>query len=111
MNTKIALSLTLIGLLAADLAFAIPEFGEEAPQSSVDICVAEVANTADYTGASKVLHNVASKPRSVSGYKVSIRTIVYGEDDGTIIREYASNCAINRLEQVHNFRIRQKEVE
>ena len=111
MNTKIALSLTLVGLLATDIALAVPSFDEEAPQSSVEICVAEVANTADYTGAGKVLHSVASKPRSVSGYKVSIRTIVYGEDDGTIIREYASNCAINRLEQVHNFRIRQKAID
>ena len=108
MNRKTALSLILVGLFAADFAFAASPYDEEAPQSSVDICVAEVANNADYSGANNVLHSVVSKPRSISGYKVSIRTIVYGDDDGTVIREYASNCAINKLEQIHTFRIRQK---
>ena len=108
MNRKIALSLTLIGLFAADLAFAMPAFDVEAPQSSVDVCVAEVANNADYSDANSVLHEVASKPRSVSGYTVSIRTIVYGEDDESVVREYASHCAINRLDQIRSFRIRQK---
>jgi hypothetical protein len=108
MNRKTALSLVLMTLFAADLAFASSPFDEQAPQSSVDICVAEVANNADYAGANNVSHTVASKPRSISGYKVSIRTIVYDDDDGTVIREYASNCAINRLEQIHTFRIRQK---
>ena len=108
MNRKIALSLTLIGLFATDLAFAMPAFDPEAPQSSVDICVAEVANNADYSDANSVLHKVASKPRSVSGYTVSIRTIVYGDNDEDVVREYASHCAINRLEQIRSFRIRQR---
>lgn len=108
MNRKTAVSLILLALFAADFAVAQSPFDDEAPQSSVDICVAEVANNADYSGADNVMHTVASKPRSISGYKVSIRTIVYGDDDGTVIREYASNCAINRLEQIHTFRIRQK---
>ena len=108
MNRKTALSLVLMSLFAADLAFASSPFDEQAPQSSVDICVAEVANNADFAGANSVLHTVESKPRSISGYKVSIRTIVYGDDDGTVIREYAANCAINKLEQIHTFRIRQK---
>jgi hypothetical protein len=111
MNRKIALSLTLIGLFVADFAFAMPAFDPEAPQSSVDICVAEVANNADYSDANSVLHKVASKPRSVSGYTVSIRTIVYGDDDESVVREYASHCAINRLEQIRSFRIRQRELD
>ena len=41
-NHKTAISLTLIGLFAANVAFALPEFTKEAPQSSIDTCVAEV---------------------------------------------------------------------
>lgn len=111
MNRKIVLSLTLIGLFAANLAFAMPAFEVEAPQSSVDACVAEVAHNADYSDASSVLHKVASKPRSVSGFTVSIRTIVYGDDTDNVVREYASHCAINRLEQIRSFKIRQRELD
>ena len=108
MNRKIAFTLAMIGLFAADLTLASSLFDAEAPQSSVDICVAEVANNADYSGAYGVQHKVASKPRSVSGYSVSIRTIVYGDDDENVVREYASHCAINRLEQIRSFKIRQR---
>ncbi len=107
MNRKAIVSLTLIVLFAADIVFASPTFADTAPPSSVETCVAEVANNADYTNAGSVSHSVDWKPRSVSGYTVSIKTIVYGENDESVMREYRSHCAINKLDQIRYFKIRE----
>ena len=104
LNRKIALTLT--GLLAANVAFALPGFSSDAPQSSVDTCVAAVAESADYANAHTVTHDVATKERRVSGHKMSIHTIVYGEGE-TVIREYASACAVNDNDEIQRFKIRQ----
>ena len=107
LNRKIAVSLGLAGMLAANVALAVPGFSEEAPRSSVEACVAEVAANADYATARSVLHDVQTEERRVSGHKMSIRTIVYGEGE-TVIREYASHCAIDGQEHIRQFKIRQK---
>lgn len=104
MNRKTLISLVLLGLSAGNVAMASPYLDQEAPQSSLDTCITEVSNNADYDGASAVMHFVDSKPRSVSGFTVRIKTEVY--DGGAVIREYRSNCAINRLDQIRYFRIR-----
>ena len=109
MSRKTLIALTLAGLFAADFAIGSQQFDENVPQSSLDACVAEVSNNADYDGASEVLHFVESKPRSISGFTVWIRTEVH--DGEAIIREYRSKCAINRLDQIRNFRIRDKAVD
>lgn len=109
MNRKALFSVALVGLFAADLALGSPYYADEAPQHTLDACVAEVSNNADYAGASEVTHLVESKPRSVSGFTVRIRTEVY--DGGSVIREYRSKCAINRLDQIRFFRIRDKAVD
>ena len=105
MHHKTAVSLGLAGLLTASLAFAVPDFSEDAPKSSVDACVAEVADEANYADATSVRHDVVTWERRVSGHRMSIRTIVYGEGD-TIIREYASSCAVNDSDEIKRFRIR-----
>ena len=50
-----------------------------------------------------------TQDRRVSGHKMNIKTIVFGDGD-TIIREYASNCAINDQQEIKRFKIRQKGV-
>ena len=109
MNRKTLIAFTLAGLFVADFAMGAPNFDEKVPQSSLDACVAEVSNNADYDGASEVLHFVESKPRSISGFTVWIRTEVYNGE--SVIREYRSKCAINRLDQIRNFRIRDRAVD
>ena len=106
LNRLIGVFLGLEGILAANVALAHPGFGDEAPRSSVDACVAEGAAKADYAEARSVLHDVQTEERRVSGHKMSIRTIVYGDGD-TIIREYASHCAIDDHEEIRQFKIRQ----
>lgn len=108
-NRKIAVSLTLIGLFAANVAFALPDFGTEAPQRSVDACIAEIDSNADFTNAASVVHNVQTNDRQVSGHKLRIQTLVYSEDGETAIREYAAICAINGQSQIKRFKIRQRD--
>lgn len=108
LNRKTVMTLTLIGLFAANVAFALPGFTAEAPQSSVDTCIAEVAGNADYINAKSVVHNVESEDRRVSGHKISIKTILYAEDGKTVIREYASTCAINGQDEIQRFKIRRR---
>ncbi len=107
LNRKTAVTLTLASLFVANAAFAVPTLNAEAPEKSVDTCVAEVSSNADYDAAGKVQHNVASKPRSVSGHKISIDTVVFGADGETVIREYTSSCAINKQAEIKFFKIRQ----
>ncbi len=109
MNRKTLIALTLTGMFFADFAMGSQQFDERVPQKSLDACVAEVANNADYGGASEVLHFVDSKPRSISGFTVWIRTEVYNGE--SVIREYRSKCAINRLDQIRNFRIRDEAID
>lgn len=104
---KKKIALTLIGLMAANVAFALPGFTKDAPQSSVDTCVAAVADNADYANGTVVKHNIETEERRISGHKMSIRTIVYGEGE-TVIREYASACAITDDDEIQRFKIRQK---
>jgi len=108
MNRKIAISLTLIGLFTANVAFALPDFTTEAPQSSVDTCVAQVGLQANYDAAGSVVHNVETSDRPVSGHKMRIRTMVLAEDGDTVIREYFTSCAINGHDEIQRFKIRQK---
>jgi len=107
-HTKTAVSLTLIGLFAANIALALPGFEEDAPRSSIDTCVAAVSAQADYTDGRSVLHNVETEGRRVSGHYLSIQTLVFGDDGDTLIREYKTNCAINGQDEIKHFKIRQK---
>jgi hypothetical protein len=108
MNRKIAVSLTLIGLFAANIAFAVPGFSTDASPASIDACLAEVADKADFANARSITHNVETEDRRVAGHKMSIQTIMYSADGETVIREYASTCAVNGQDEVQRFKIRQK---
>ncbi len=107
-TANIAAAFSLIGLFAANGAMALPGFDEEAPKSSVDACVAAVDAEADYDESARVLHNVETSKRRVSGHIMSIQTLVYGPDGNTLIREYKTNCAINDNNEIKRFRIRQR---
>lgn len=108
MNRKAAISLTLIGLFAANVASAIPGFATEADPRSVDACLAQVADKADYANARSIVHNVETEDRRISGHKMSIQTIMYAKDGTTVIREYASTCAVNGQDEIQRFKIRQR---
>ena len=107
-TANIAAAFSLMGLFAANAAMALPGFDKDAPQSSVDTCVAAVDAQADYDEGALVLHNVETSKRRVSGHIMSIQTLVYGAEGGTLIREYKTNCAINDDDEIKRLRIREK---
>lgn len=106
--SKSAVSLALLGLFAANVAMALPGFTKDAPQSSVDTCLAEVSANANYESGSTIYHNVETEERRVKGHKMSIQTLVYDADGETVIREYATHCAIDDKDEIQRFKIRQK---
>jgi len=65
MNRKIAISLTLVGLFAANVAFAVPGFSTDASPQSIDACLAQVAENADYANARSITHTIETEDRTV----------------------------------------------
>lgn len=106
--SKTAVSITLVGLFVANAAFALPVVTKDAPRSSVDTCIAEVSENANYENGSTVYHDVETEERRVPGHKMSIQTLVYGSDGETVIRAYATHCVINDKDEIKRFEIRQK---
>ena len=60
--SKTAVSVALASLFAANVAFAMPGFTQDAPQSSVDTCLAEVSANANYENGTTVHHRTAAIP-------------------------------------------------
>ncbi|MGI9236916.1 MAG: hypothetical protein ACR2QZ_05935 [Woeseiaceae bacterium] len=100
-KTTAMISLAAIGLFFSAVATANSWLPELAPQSTVDACVAQIADHADYTAATRVRHEVKAEQRRAVGHTLRIDTLVYGDSDGKLIREYATKCVIgNGLEPV-----------
>lgn len=95
-NTSAMISLAVLGLLFAAASTANPWFPETAPRSSVDLCVTEIAGYADYTDATRVRHDIESRERRSVGHILRINTRVYGGEDGTLVREYATECTVGK---------------
>jgi hypothetical protein len=100
-NTSATIALATLGLLLSAAATADSWSAELAPQSTVDMCVAEIAEHADYSEAARVRHEIESEQRRTVGHTLRIETLVYGGTDGKLIREYATRCVVgNGLEPV-----------
>lgn len=103
-----AAGLTLIGLFVANTADALTDFVEDAPQSSIDTCLAEVKTNADFAEAGLVKYNVETRERQVSGHTMRIATLVYDAAGEHLMREYAATCAIDDRDEIQYFKFRQK---
>ena len=107
-NTKTAISLTLMGLFltvaSAQADYAYPDV---ASQEKIDLCVAAIADQANYDEADHVRHEVTSKARATLGHTLKISTLVYGDDDGQVIREYRTMCAVSNRPEPVAFKIRE----
>ncbi len=102
------IALAFAATFVAPNAAAMPVFAEQAPRSSIENCVAEIAEYADYSGAGRVRHDVDSKKRRVTGYKIMIDTTVYADNGEDIIREYATRCMVTPDEQTTRLVVEQK---
>ena len=101
-------SLAIAGLVVSSNAAALPGFSEQAPASSVQICVAQIGEQANYEDAGRVRHEVDSKERRVSGHSIWVDTTVFNANGDEVIREYATFCAISDDGETKRFKIRQK---
>ena len=105
--SKTTLALAIAGLSAPAAASTTFDFQEVAPADKVDVCVAEVGNRADYTGAVRVIHDVESEQRPSFGHRLVIDTTILSEGD-TVIREYATVCVVANGDEPVSFRIRER---
>ena len=103
---KSALTVAVAGLTVSSNVFAMPGFTEQAPFSSIEICVAKISDEANYQDAARVRHEVASEERRVGGHMIKIATQVF--DVAEPIREYATVCAITANQETKRFAIREK---
>ena len=94
-HNKITASiLAAIGLIAIGSPALAAGFYEVAPKRDINLCVSEIENHADYTGAVRVRHEVESSKRRTVGYSLTIDTSVYVEKDGKAVREYKAICVV-----------------
>ncbi len=93
-NKITASFLAAIGVIAISGSALAASFYEVAPQRDIDLCVSEIRNHADYTGAVQVRHEVESSKRKTIGFSLTIDTSVYVEKDGKAVREYKAICVV-----------------
>lgn len=103
-------AVAVAGLVVSGSAFAMPGFSEQAPASSIDVCVAQISDNANYERAGRVRHEVDSQARRVGGHTIHVETTVFNEDSGEVIREYATVCAVNDKQETKKFRMKEKGV-
>jgi len=107
-KAAVSASLAIAGLVFTSNAFALPGLSKPAPESTIQICVAQIGEQANYQDAGRVVHKVETKERRVSGHKLTIDTTVFGADGAIVIREYATICAVSDDSVTRKFKIRQK---
>jgi len=107
-STKTIISLALTGLFfTAAAAQADYGYRDVAPQDKIDLCVAAIAEQANYDDANYVRHEVESKARATVGHTLNISTQVYTDADGQLIREYRTLCAVSTRPEPVAFKIRE----
>ena len=114
MNTQkraVTFTLAAMGLFLSAGSMAASIFDEAPSDSSIEQCVAQVGNQANYDHASYVRHDVATTKRRSVGHRLKIDTTVYGGEDGQVIREYAATCVVGRDGVPVKFRIKQSDTE
>ena len=107
-HKAVTLSLASFGLFLSAAATAGTFLAaEEAPIRSVESCVAEIGEHADYSNAGRVRHVVVNTGRRSLAYKLRIETKVFGAEDDEVIREYTTKCIVYGDNKPVRFRIRE----
>ena len=109
-KNAVSVSLAVVGLVVSGSAFALPGFVKQVPMSSVEQCVVQIGEQANYENAGHVRHEVDSKERQVGGHTMTIKTLVFGADGSEVIREYATLCAVSNTSKTKKFKIREKRI-
>ncbi len=106
MLKQVTTSLAVLGLMSSAVVQADGLFTNIAPDSTVDLCVTQIAGHADYAGATLVRHEVESRERRSIGHELRIDTLVY-DDEQVLIREYLTTCAVGHSQRPLTFRIKE----
>ena len=109
-KAAVSTAMAVAGLVISSSAFAMPGFSEQAPESSIKQCVAEIGEQANYQNAGRVRHLVDSRERRSSGHTMTIKTTVFGIDGTEIIREYTTICAVTDHAETARFKIKEKSI-
>ena len=90
---KASISLALVGLFVSSVALAgiTPR---EPSSESIEACVAEIRENADYTDAGRVRHDVERFGHRSLAHKLRISTAVYDETGENVIRAYSTRCIV-----------------
>lgn len=110
-NKVLASSLAALALFLSATATAESYFADIAPQSSVRVCIDQIADHANFAGASRVLHEVESTKRRSYGHLLEVDTKVFGDIDGEVIRAYAATCVVTRSGAPRHFQITETDLE
>ena len=90
---KASISLALVGLFVSSVALA--GNGPDAlPTESINSCVAEIRDNADYSDAGRVRHDVERFGHRSLAHKLRISTAVYDAAGENVIRSYATKCIV-----------------
>lgn len=93
-STVVASTLAVVGLFFSSGSMAASVFDDGASDVSIELCVAQVAEQANYDDASRVRHEVGTTTRRSVGHLLHIDTKVYGVDGDQLLREYSVTCVV-----------------
>ena len=110
-NRAVVIAAAAMGVFLSTGSMAASPFDEAASDSSIEQCVAQIGEQANYADASGVRHEVATMKRRTVGHLLKVDTKVYGDEDGQVIREYATTCVIGRDGVPLNLRVKQTKTE
>ena len=91
-NPKVLLVPALFASLST--AVASPWIDKPVSQEGIEACVAEINRQADYSNATRVVHNVDVDKRRPVGHELSIETLVLDADGAATLRAYATECTV-----------------
>ena len=103
-SMKASISLALVGLFMSAVAFAGP-VSTVPPNESIDSCLAEIRENADYSEAGRVRHDLRQFGHRSLAYKLRIATAVYDETGENVIRAYSTKCIVYGDDEPVFFRI------
>ena len=73
---------------------ASPWIDRPVAREGVEACVAEINRQADYSDATRVVHNIDVDKRRPVGHELTIQTLVFDADGAATLRTYATECTV-----------------
>ena len=96
----------LLGLSLTCGASAAVEGSNKAITDPIEACIARIGEQADYDGAKRIVHRVASiDQKNLIELSIRIETLVLLDDESGSSREYLASCVTGGLGKIVKFRL------